>query len=285
MQLKHETSNSTLGSVNGKKCGRSRTRAVLAEDRAREREQRALEVGERDVLVDRQPLDLVELRRVGGVVVAPVGAAGDDDVERRRVHLHRARLHRRRVHAQQHVVGDVEGVGRLRAGASRRVERVEVVVDELGLGALHDAEAEAEEDVLDLAPGDGEEVDAAGLDGGRAGERDVDHVGRELRVELGRRELGGARLDRGLERLARLVGGAADGAALLGRELGDAAQQVRQLRLATRNRTRTSSSPAVPGASAIAASPAARSSLILSFIGRPSYGCTRTGRRLPPSPR
>ena len=41
-----------------------------------------------------------------------------------------------------------------------------------------------------------------------------------------------ARLDRGLERLARLVGGAADGAALLRRELGDAAQQVRQLGLA-----------------------------------------------------
>ena len=112
------------------------------------------------------------------------------------------------------------------------VEGVEVVVDELGLRALHDAEAEAEEDVLDLAPGGGEQVDAAGLDGGRAGKRDVDHVGGEPGVELGGLELGRARLDRRLERLARLVGGAADGAALLGRELGDAAQQVRQLGLA-----------------------------------------------------
>ena len=41
--------------------------AVVAEDRAREGQQRALEVGERDVLVDREALDLVELRRVRGV--------------------------------------------------------------------------------------------------------------------------------------------------------------------------------------------------------------------------
>ena len=128
--------------------------AVLAEVRAREGEQRALEVAERDVLVDRQALDLVELRRVRGVVVAPVGAARDDDVQRRRVHLHRARLHRRRVHAQQHLVGDVERVRRLpRRVRLVEVEGVEVVVDELGLRALHHAEAEAEEDVLDLAAG------------------------------------------------------------------------------------------------------------------------------------
>ena len=49
--------------------------ALGAEDRPREREQRALQVGERDVLVHRQALDLVEL----GVWVAsasrPVHAA------------------------------------------------------------------------------------------------------------------------------------------------------------------------------------------------------------------
>ena len=72
----------------------------------------------------------------------------------------------------------------------------------------------------------------AGRDDGRAGQRDVDDVGGQLRVELGGVELGRARLDRGLERLARLVGGAADRRALLRGELGDAAQQVRQLRLA-----------------------------------------------------
>src|SRR3712207_7972724 len=52
-------------------------------------------VRERDVLVDGEPLDLMELRRVRGVRVAAVDAAGDDDVERRRPPLHRARLDRK----------------------------------------------------------------------------------------------------------------------------------------------------------------------------------------------
>src|ERR671928_818836 len=68
---------------------------VVAEDRPGEAQQRALEVGERDVLVDGQALHLVELRRVGGVAVAPVGAPGDDDVERRRGCLPRPDLPRR----------------------------------------------------------------------------------------------------------------------------------------------------------------------------------------------
>ena len=51
-------------------------------------------------------------------------------------------------------------------------------------------------------------------------------------VELRPLELGAAGLDGGLERLAGLVGRPPDRAALLRRELGDAAQQVRQLRLA-----------------------------------------------------
>ena len=207
--------------------------ALLAEDRAGEGEQRALEVAERDVLVDRQPFDLVELRRVGGVVVAPVAAAGDDDVERRRVLLHRPDLHRRGVRAQHHVVGRVERVGLQPRRVLRAVvERVEVVVDEVGLRPLHDAEAEAEEHVLDLAPRGGQQVQAPGGRRGRAGERDVDHVGGQPGVELGRLERVRARLDRRLERAPGLVGGAADLPALGRVELGDPAQQVRQLGLA-----------------------------------------------------
>ena len=45
LQLKHETSTSTLGSVNGKKCAAQAHVALVAEDRARELQQRALEVG------------------------------------------------------------------------------------------------------------------------------------------------------------------------------------------------------------------------------------------------
>ena len=67
---------------------------------------------------------------------------------------------------------------------------------------------------------------------GRAGQRDVDDVGGQPRLQLAGLEPAAARLERGLERPARLVGGAADGAALLRRQLGDAAQQVGQLGLA-----------------------------------------------------
>ena len=167
--------------------------AVLAEHRPGEGQQRALEVGQGDVLVHGQALDLVELRRVRGVVVGPVDAAGHDDVQRRRLQLHRAHLHRRGVHAQelgvgleQRVgIGDVEGVRRLARRVLRVVvEGVEVVVDELDLGALGDREPEPEEDVLDLAPGGGDQVQAPGRQRRVAGQGDVDRVGGQARVEL-----------------------------------------------------------------------------------------------------
>jgi hypothetical protein len=159
--------------------------AALAEDRVGEAEQRALEVGERDVRVDGEALDLVELRGVRRVAVAPVGAPRDHDVQRRRVRLHRADLHRRGVRAQHDVGRDVERVGVVARGVRDVVvERVEVVVDELDLGALDAREAEAEEDVLDLAPGLGDEVQAADRLGRLAGERDVDAVRGEAGVEL-----------------------------------------------------------------------------------------------------
>ena len=78
--------------------------ALVAEDGARELQQRPLEVGERDVLVDGEPLDLVELGRVRGVGVGPVDAPGIDHVQRRRVRFHRAHLHRRGVRAQHQLV-------------------------------------------------------------------------------------------------------------------------------------------------------------------------------------
>ena len=100
MQLKQETSTLDARLGEREEVRAQADLAVVAEDGAGEREQRALEVAERDVLVDREALDLVELRRVRRVVVAPVGAAGDDDVQRRRLQLHRAHLHRRGVRAQ-----------------------------------------------------------------------------------------------------------------------------------------------------------------------------------------
>ena len=147
--------------------------------------------------------------------------------------LHGPDLHRRGVRAQHDVLVDVERVRRLPGGVHGVVvERVEVVVDGVDLRALDDAEAEAQERVLELAPDRVDEVQAADREGRRAGQRDVEHVGGQPGVELRALELGLARLHRGLERPARLVGGAADGAALLRRQLGDAAQHVRQLGLA-----------------------------------------------------
>ena len=234
MQLKQETSHLDARLGEREEVRAQADLAVVAEDRARERQQRALEVGERDVLVDREALDLVELRRVRGVVVAPVGAAGDDDVERRRLQLHRPHLHRRGVRAQDHVRRPCRRCRTAAApGACGVVERVEVVVDGLDLGALGDAEAEAEEDVLDLAPHRGDQVQPPDRDGRRAGQRDVDARRRPAaRRARPRSSSARARLDRRLERLARLVGRAADRAALLRRQLRDAAQQVRQLGLA-----------------------------------------------------
>ena len=153
-QWKHDTSTSTLGSVKGKKCGRRRTSRRSPKVGAGELQQRPLEVGEGDVLVHRQALDLVELGRVGGVVVGPVDASGDDHVQRRRVGLHRPHLHRRGVGPQHELLGHVEGVGARPGGMGGAVvEGVEVVVDGLDLGAFHDREAEPEEDVFQLAAG------------------------------------------------------------------------------------------------------------------------------------
>ncbi len=166
--------------------------ALAAEDRARELQQRALEVGEGDVRIDGKALDLVELRRVRGVGVGPVDASGDHHVKRRRVRLHRAHLHRRGVRAQHELPAagralDVEGVGaRPRGVRGAVVERVEVVVDGLDLGALHDGEAEPEEDVFELAARGGKDVQAADRLRWGAGQRHVDAVGEQALLELAR---------------------------------------------------------------------------------------------------
>ena len=76
-----------------------------------------------------------------------------------------------------------------------------------------------------------------------AGQRHVDAVLGQAAVELGRLELRGALLEQRLERLAHLVGGLADRAALLGRQLADRAQRRGQLGLAARG-----SGPAAPRA-------------------------------------
>ena len=135
---------------------------------------------------------------------------------------------------------DVEGVLRHpRRMAGRVVERGEVVVVELDLGALHHPVAEPDEDVLDLAP----RARSAGA-GGRPAPAARPAASRRSRrrqraLELGRTRARASRaLEQRLERLARLVAACADRAALARRgrsaiprrivgELGLAAQVAR----------------------------------------------------------
>ena len=79
--------------------------------------------------------------------------------------------------------------------------------------------------------------------GGAPGQGDVDAVGDELRVELGRAELLAAGGESRLELAPGLVGGAADLAPFLLRQLGDPAQDRRSARLCGRG-----SGPAAPPA-------------------------------------
>src|SRR4029079_15002683 len=126
-----------------------------------EADERALQVGERHPFADDEPLDLREHRRVREVEpVAPIHTSRRDQPERRLVRLHVAELHAGRARAQQRrrasAVGgahrrlQVERVLHVARGVLRRhVERFEVVVVVLELGALGDEEAEAQEDRLD----------------------------------------------------------------------------------------------------------------------------------------
>ena len=170
--------------------------------------------------------------RVGGVGVAPVDLAGHDHEDRRRLRLHRPDLHRRGVGAQQHlgVRLHVEGVlEHPRRVPGRVVERGEVVVVVLDLGPLDHPVAEADHHVLDLPRRAGDQVQVPGRARRRAGQGDVDPVARQPRSSSARVELGGAPLEQLLQRLARPVGAAADLAPFLLGQLGDAAQDRRQL--------------------------------------------------------
>ena len=76
-----------------KKTGMEAAADVLAEKPLAEIVENPLEVGESDVLVDGEALDLMEDGRVRGVgIVAPVDLAGDDDVEGGSLYFSMARI-------------------------------------------------------------------------------------------------------------------------------------------------------------------------------------------------
>ena len=123
---------------------------------------------------------------------------------------------------------DPERVGlRLRRVVVGRVERGEVVVLELDLGALGDAEAEPDEDVLDLALDLRQQMRRAARDG-VARQRHVDRLGAQRGVELARLELLAQLRVQPLELAAHAVQLLAARSAQLGRQGAELAQRERQ---------------------------------------------------------
>src|SRR5262245_1680404 len=119
----------------------ARLHGLVVEELARERLDRAEEVGHREVAVDRQALDLVEHRRMTRVErLVAVRAPGRDHVDRRCAGLHGADLHRRRVRPEHDLLlapePHVDRVLHRAGGVGRRdVQRLEVVPVVLHLGA------------------------------------------------------------------------------------------------------------------------------------------------------
>ncbi len=104
----------------------------------------AFEVSERDVLVDVEPFDLVEvgaMRGVGGI--AAVAATGGDNANGGRVALHVADLNWAGMAAKEFAIFEVEGVLLVAGGVvGWGVEGVEIVEDGFNIGTIGDGEAE-----------------------------------------------------------------------------------------------------------------------------------------------
>ena len=176
--------------MNGKKCGRNPGARLRPELGAGERVQRAAQMRHRQAAIHRQPLDLMEDRRVGGVeFVGAEGAADRDDVDRQLALEQRADLHRRGVGAQQ-LPGafgrDVEGVlFAARRMVGREVQRVEVELLGLDLGPLGQFPAHRDEGVGDVLGQDRDRMPGAGRLPRRR-QRHVDAFGEQHRgVALG----------------------------------------------------------------------------------------------------
>lgn len=87
------TSISAEGSVNGKKWGRKRDSIIHFKEGLHEIDETAFEVTHMDTLLDDEPFDLMEHRRVGCVPVIAIDAAGHENADRRLFFHHRAHLH------------------------------------------------------------------------------------------------------------------------------------------------------------------------------------------------
>ena len=174
---------------------------------------------------DDEPLDLLEHRRVRQVqVVAAIDLTGHDNPHWRLVALHIANLHRRGVRAEERgrpaetrdLAGEIQGVLHIpRRMLGGHVERFEVVVIVLDLGAFEHLIAEACENRLDLLAHDCQRM--AMPDQRRTSrQRDVDRAGGRFRGI----ERGSALAEPLLEFLLELVGGLAEYRFHVGRRRG-----------------------------------------------------------------
>ncbi len=193
--------------------------------------ERALQVAHVGRAVDHQALDLMEHRRMGGVVVGAEGPARGDDPERWLMGLHVADLHRGGVGAQDlalaaFVLRQIEGVVLLaRRVLGRDVEGGEVVKVVLDVGADSDAKAHLTEDGDDFLDGLADRMQAADGVGAR-GQRDVETLLAQAGLQRIVLERGPAGLDRRSERRLHLVQRAAHLLALVGRQRAQSFQAL-----------------------------------------------------------
>ena len=176
---------------------------VDLEERLAEFFQDPFQVAEVRALVDDQALDLVEHRRVGLVRVDAIGAARDDDADRRLLRHHGADLHRRGVRAQQQPravrlrIEEERVVHVPRRMAFGKVELGEIVIVGLDVGTFRHRKAHVGEDRGQLVDHLADRMNAPGLRRRLAHrQRHVDGLGGKPRIERRALERVLARRDR-----------------------------------------------------------------------------------------
>ena len=189
-----------------------------AEKGAQEIGEAALEVAERDTAIDHQAFDLVKHRRMRGVMISAIGAAGGDDANGRFLAEHGADLQRRGLGAQHQRpaigagAGEVEGVLVLPGGVMvGDVEGAEIIPVALNVRAFDGGEAHGAEDGGEFLDGAVDGVDGALGDGARR-QGHVLLFGQQAGVQVSRGENAMGLVEAEVDRGTGLVQG---GAALL----------------------------------------------------------------------
>ena len=179
----------------------------------------------------------MEDRGVGGVgLVGAVHPAGADHADGRLAGGHDAGLHRGGVGAQHDIIIHIKRILRVAGGmVLGDVQKLEVVVVKLHLGALHRLVAHAHEDVHHLLQGDVHRMQGARA-ALRAGQGHVDGLGLKPRGLFPLEQLGQARLHLLLDGGADLVDHLTHLRPLLRGQLAHAPQKARQLALLAQDR-------------------------------------------------